>query len=169
MIVVDTSSFITLATAELLPLVLDEYDVHTTETVIEELTETAEYDDRDADAASTVLEHEAEIAVHGTDSPGFESSRVDEGEGSCAVLTRNVDAAFLITDDLRSLPELQAVAAANVAISPILLKALVQRGKLSREEALEKLDRAAETRDWIGAPIYRRARRLFDVDSESAE
>ncbi|MFB6235859.1 MAG: hypothetical protein ABEH81_16180 [Halopenitus sp.] len=167
MIVIDTSSFITLSTGELLPLVLDEYDVHTTETVIEELIETAEYDDSHADAASAVLEHEAEITVHGVENSGFESSRVDAGEGSCAVLTRTVEVAFLITDDLRALPELQTVADANVAISPILLKALVQRGELRREEALEKLDQAAETRDWIGAPIYRRARRLFDVDSES--
>lgn len=167
MIVVDTSSFITLATAELLPLVLNEYDVHTTGTVFEVLTETAEYDDSHADAASAALEHEAEITVHEVENSEFQSSRVDAGEGSCAVLTRNVDAAFLITDDLRSLPELQTLAAAKVAISPILLKALVQRGALSRGEALEKLDQAAENRDWIGAPIYRRARRLFDADDGS--
>lgn len=169
MIVVDTSSFVTLSIGELLPLVLDEYDVHTTETVIEELTETAEYDDSHADAASGVLEHEAAITVHEVENSGFESSRVDAGEGSCAVLTRNVDAAFLITDDLRALPELQTLADANVAISPILLKALVQRGALSRGEALEQLDQTALNRDWIGAPIYRRARRLFNVERESTE
>ncbi|MFB6197135.1 MAG: hypothetical protein ABEI52_02545, partial [Halobacteriaceae archaeon] len=72
------------------------------------------------------------------------------------------DADFLITDDLRALPELQTVASSKVAISPIVLKALVQRDVLTQEEALEKLDELAEQRDWLGTPIYRRAKNLFD-------
>ena len=165
MIVIDTSSFITLSTATVLPLVLEEYDVHTTEIVIQELEETAEYDDLHGEAARAALEKQNEITVHQTEQRSFQSSRIDPGEGSCALLTRNIDAAFLITDDLRALPELQAITDSKVAISPILLKALVERDVLERNEALEKLDRIADERDWLGAPIYRRARQLFEEDS----
>lgn len=166
MIVIDTSGFITLSIAEILPLVLGEYDVQTTETVVAELEETAAYDDFHGDAASAVLEHDDRVTVHRVGEDGFQSSRIDAGEGSCAVLTRNIESAFLITDDLRALPELQTVADANVAISPVLLKALVQRGTLGRDEALETLEQIAENRDWLGAPIYRRARQLFEDEAE---
>lgn len=160
MIVVDTSSLIALATADCLHLVLEEYDIHTTEIVLQELTETAEYDAH-GEAARSVLDQEGRLTVHPTDERAFPSARIDSGEGSCAGLTRDLDAGFLITDDLRALPELQAVADAEVATSPILPRALVQRDALGRDEALDKLDQMAEDRDWLGAPIYRRARQLF--------
>lgn len=92
----------------------------------------------------------------------FTSSRVDEGEGSCALLIKKIDADFLITDGLRALPELQTVADAKVAIAPIVPRALVQKNILTDEEAREKLDKLAETREWLGAPIYRKAQDLFD-------
>lgn len=162
MIVVDTSSFVTLATADVLPVVLAEYEVHTTETVVAELRETSEYDDAHGRAANAVLEHGDRISVHQVADPRIQSSRIDEGEGSCVALAAEFDAEFLVTDDLRALPELQAAADAKVANSPILLKALVQRGVLGRDEAVDRLDRMAEDRDWLGAPIYGRARRLFE-------
>lgn len=163
MIVADTSSLITLVTADVLPVVLAEYDVHTTETVREELDATADYDDSHCAAARAVLNQCSQLTVHETEPTEFQSSRIDEGEGSCIRLTRELDAEFLITDDLRALPELQALTTAQVAISPILLKALVQRGVLGRADALEKLDQLADARNWLGAPIYRRARDLFDT------
>ncbi|WP_435185104.1 hypothetical protein [Halobellus sp. EA9] len=161
MIAADTSSLISLASIDLLDTLLTEFDVHTTELVIEELEETSEYDDRHGDAAQIVLDNRDQITVQDIQGE-FTSSRVDEGEGSCALLTKEKDANFLITDDLRALPELQTVADAKVAISPIVLKALVQRDVLTGEEAREKLDELAENRDWLGAPIYRRAQDLFD-------
>jgi predicted nucleic acid-binding protein len=161
MIVADTSALVSLATIELLDTFLTEFDVHTSEIVIEELADTGEYDDRHGAAAATVLDNRDRLTVHPVDEP-FTSSRVDTGEGSCAVLATQVDAAFLITDDLRALPELQTVADAEVAISPIVFQALVQRDVLARAAALTKLDRLAAQRDWLGAPIYRRATALFE-------
>ncbi|MEF8812534.1 MAG: hypothetical protein V5A55_01775 [Halovenus sp.] len=160
MIVADTSALVSIASIDLLDTLLTEFDVHTTEVVVEELEETGEYDDTHGDAAETVLDYSTRITVHRVDGT-FTSSRVDPGEGSCALLTKPLEAAFLITDDLRALSELQTVADAQVAISPIVLKALVKRNVLEQDEALEKLDRLAEQRDWLGAPIYRRARGLF--------
>ncbi|WP_255197765.1 hypothetical protein [Halorarius litoreus] len=161
MIVADTSALISLASIDLLDIFLTEFNVHTTEVVVNELEDTAGYDDRHGDAAQIVLDNLDRIPTHQPKGE-FESSRVDHGEGSCAVLTKELDADFLITDDLRALPELQTVADSKVAISPIVLKALVQRDVLEQADAVEKLDELAKQRDWLGAPIYRRAKRLFE-------
>ncbi|MCL9814323.1 hypothetical protein [Natranaeroarchaeum aerophilus] len=162
MIVADTSALVTIASIDLLDVFLSEFEVHTTETVIQELGNTAEYDDVHGEAARTVIENRSSIERHPTDCSTVQSSRIDEGEATTARLANDLSADFLITDDLRALPELQSVVDGQVAISPIVLKALVQRDVLPRETALEKLDRAAETRDWLESPIYRRARTLFD-------
>ncbi len=162
MIILDTSALITIASINLLDPVLTEYDVHTTETVIEELNETAEYEDVHGEAAQTVLDQVDRIEVHRTNTQQFQSSRIDDGEGSTLTLTNNKQAEFLITDDLRALPELQAVADSTVVISPILLKALVKRDILEQEDAMEKLEEAAENRDWLESPIYRKAKNLFE-------
>jgi len=162
MIVADTSALISLATGDVLETVLSEFDVHTTQTVIDELEETAEYEDRHAKAAQRILDRLDVVTVHKVENTGFQSSRIDEGEGSCVHLVRTVDADFLITDDFRALPELQTLTKCRVAISPIVLNALIQREILDREEALNKLDELAEQRDWLGAPIYRKARDLFE-------
>lgn len=162
MIVADTSALISLATIDTLDLFLEEFDVHTTETVVQELKETQSYDDHHGEAAETVINHLDRMTAHQIDNGEFHSSRIDIGEGSCALLTRKLDTDFLITDDLRALPELQTVADAKVAISPIVLKALVQRDVLDREDALSMVEELAENRDWLGASIYRRARQLFE-------
>jgi predicted nucleic acid-binding protein len=161
MIVADTSALISIPSIDLLDTFLTEFEVHTTEHVVEELEETSEYDDRHGDAADTGLDNLDRITAHQVQGE-FTSSRVDQGEGGCALLTKETDAEFLITDDLRALPELQTVADSQVAISPIVLKALVKRDVLTQGEALEKLDELAEQRDWLGAPIYRRAQSLFE-------
>ena len=162
MIVADTSALITLATADTLQTVLTEFDVHTTETVIQELEETAEYNDIHGDAAIETLNQKDSFTIHNSEGSGFESSRIDSGEASCITLIQEQEAEFLITDDLRALPELQSLVDAKVAISPIILKALVKRGALTSKEAVERVEQLAEARDWLGKPIYRRAQRLFE-------
>lgn len=162
MIVADTSALISLALADSLTTVSNEYDVHTTQTVVTELEDTAAYDDSHGQAANDVLEYRDQLTVHDTTDPAVTSTRIDDGEASCLALTNELEAAFLITDDLRALPELQALADAQVAISPLLLKALVTRNVITRNEAKERLDHLAATRDWLGAPLYRRAHQLFD-------
>lgn len=87
MIVADTSSLISLASIDLFDTLLTEFDVHSTEPVIKELEETSEYDDRHGDAAQVVLDNRDQITVHDIQGE-FTSSRVDEGEGSCALLIK---------------------------------------------------------------------------------
>ena len=162
MLVADTSALVSLAIASVLEDVLAEFDVHTTDLVVDELEDTASYDDVHGDGATGALRLLDDLTVHDGLDPAIRSSRIDVGEASCLALDRELDPDFLFTDDLRALPELQVVATARVAISPIVLRALVKRDVLDTDDALEKLEILARSRGWLGAPIYRRARRLFD-------
>ena len=86
-------------------------------------------------------------------------------DASCVAAVEETDAAFLITDDFRALPELTTLVSADVALSPILLRALVKRGVLTNSEAQSALDTIARDRDWLDAPTYRYAQRLFEGES----
>lgn len=160
MIVADTSALISLAAIDSLDTLLAEYEVHTTQLVLDELEATAEYEDPHGEAARSILTRTDELVVHDID-PAVTTSRIDGGEGSTATLANDLGAGFLITDDLRALPELQPLVDGQVAISPIVLKAFVKRDVLEHEDAVAKLEKLAATRDWLGAPIYRRARDLL--------
>lgn len=166
MLVADTSALISLAVGDVLDTVLDEFDVVTTDVVVTELRETAAYEDVHGDAATTVLAYIDDIERLDVDGSEFVSSRVDEGEASCTAAVRAVDAPFLLTDDFRALPELQVLIDGDVALSPIVLRALVKRGTLTSEEANRTLDAIATDRDWLGAPIYRYARQLLEDKTE---
>ncbi|WP_123536864.1 hypothetical protein [Halosimplex salinum] len=160
MIVADASALISLATADTLNRFLAEFEVHTAEPAVDELENTAEDDDSHGDAAETVLANLDWVTTHHVNG-NLEFSRVDQGEGCCALLTKKIDAEFLITADLRALPELQTVADFRIVISPIVLKALVQRDVLEQEEPLKNLNVLAEQRDWLGTPNYRCSQKRF--------
>lgn len=162
MVVVDSSALISLAVGDALDLVLEEFDVITTQTVRDELEATAEYDDRHGNGAAAVLDAENEFTVIETQGDAFESSRIDAGEASCVAVTRSRDASFLVTDDYRALPELQQLVNAEVLLSPIVLQALVKRGTWSEQQAETAFETIAGERDWLGASICRYARQLFD-------
>lgn len=102
------------------------------------------------------------MTVHENTDPAIETSRIDAGEASCIDLTNSENAAFLIADDLRALPELQTLTDAQIAISLILLRALVTRDALTATDAQKRLDQIAQSRDWLGAPIYPRGQKLFE-------
>lgn len=162
MIVSDTSALLSLTIADSLDLSLTEFDVHTTTIVVGELEETGTYDDVHAEAAEAVLGSLDDMTVHDVTDVALQSSRIDEGEASCLALAKHLGPRFLITDDLRALPELQSATDARVVISPLLLRALVERDVLTPEEVATRLRQLATTRDWLGAPIYRKAQELFD-------
>ena len=164
MLVADTSAFVSLAVGDVLGVVVREFEVVTTETVLDELRETAEYDDRHGDAAGRALELIEDIDVRSAaaESEGVVTSRIDEGEASCVTAARETGAEFLITDDYRALPELRAAVDSRVALSPIVLRALVKRGALNEDEGRAAFETIAEQRDWLEAPIHRYARELFE-------
>lgn len=161
MLVMDTSAFLSLASVNVLETVLEEYEVHTTETVFNELQSTAEYEDLHAEAAEKAIELSSEFRSHKVETGDFESSRIDKGENSCVVLANQLETEFVLTDDFRALPELKVLADCEVATSPIMLKALVKRNRISDKKAKQKLDKLAENRNWLGSPIYRHAKKMF--------
>lgn len=162
MLAVDTSAFVSLAVGEVFTPTVEEFEIATTQAVLEELEQTGQYDDRHGTAASTVVEQRDAFTILSTDPETFTTSRIDRGEASCVVATRELDATFLVTDDYRALPELQELVTADVVLSPVVIRALSKREAISDEAAQAAFDSIAEDRDWLGAPIYRYAKTLFD-------
>ena len=164
MIVADTSALISLEIADCLGHALEEFDISTTEIVIDELEDTATFDDSHGRAADRVLDMTSDLLIHPYDSPPVASSRIDAGEGSCIALISEIEPDFFLTDDLRALPELERLVDVHVAISPILIKALVTRDVLTQEDPVNRLEQLTAARGWLGTPIYRRAKRIFESD-----
>lgn len=162
MLVVDTSAFVSLSVGDVLGIVLEEFTITTTEAVLSELEATAEYDDLHGETASDVLDARDQFTILDIDGEEYETSRVDADEASCVAAVRGTDASFLLTDDFRALPELQRLVDVEVALSPIVLRALVKRGALEDATAREAFDRIAEGRDSLEAPIYRYAQQLLE-------
>jgi predicted nucleic acid-binding protein len=142
--------------------VVDKFSVHTTEEVFSELQEIAQQQDYLAEAAEKTLNDRDKINLQETESERFQTSRIDCGEASCLALTREIDADFLLTDDLHAMAEIKKISTAEVAISPLMLQAMVENNTITKKEAVDKLEKLAETRDWMGTPIYRRAKNRLE-------
>jgi predicted nucleic acid-binding protein len=83
-VVIDTSALISLAIGDVLDQTLAAFDAITTPAVIEELEETAEYDDRHGTAATTVLRQTDALTVQDADGAvRNESCRCRRGELRC--------------------------------------------------------------------------------------
>ncbi|RRJ33111.1 hypothetical protein EIK79_03540 [Halocatena pleomorpha] len=162
MVVVDTSAFVSIAVGDCLELVFSEFDITTTTRVVDELKNTAAYDDPHGRGATAVLERMDHVTVRDVTAPELLSNRIDTGEASCIAVVRNTNASILVTDDFRALPELEALVETDVVLSPVLLRSLCDRGVLTESEVRSALETIATERDWLGAPIYRYARSLFE-------
>lgn len=162
MLVVDTSAFISLAVGGAIAETVDEFQIVTTRSVMRELEQTAAYDHRHGSGAADVVAHRESFEVVESDGDRFVTSRIDAGEASCVAASRKLDADFCVTGDYRALPEIEELVPAPVVVSPIVLRALVKRGRLTEEDARAVFERIAEGRDWLGAPIYRYAGHLFE-------
>ncbi|MXR40510.1 hypothetical protein GRX01_03995 [Halobaculum sp. WSA2] len=162
MLVVDTSAFVSLGVTSVYGSVFAEFDVATTDCVLDELEQTAEYADRHGTAATAILDSRDSFDVFDRSGEAFTTSRIDDGEASCVALARAQEAPFLITDDYRALPELRPLVPGDVAVSPLILRALTDREVLTQSEAEAAFEHMASERDWLEAPIYRYARRVFE-------
>jgi len=100
--------------------------------------------------------------VIGVDGTAYVTSRIDEGEASCVAAVDETETAFLITDDYRALPGLQVLVGAEVALSPIVIRALVKRGCLLRRRREGWSTQLLSRETGLGAPINRYARQLFE-------
>ena len=159
-IVIDTSALISLSHGGLLDLVLEEFRVVVSDLIIEELKKMAEYDDEDGKAAREILTEISRLEMRAIDMKEIGrivTSRLDEGEASCVLLAQAEDIEALISDDFKAMHQLQYYSSQHsfdLGLGAALIHALVLRGKLSKAEALESIERIASKRDWLGRSIY---------------
>ena len=165
----DTSAPVSLASASLLSLVLSEFDVVVTGIVLGEHRAMSAFDDAHGRAATEVLEKiDSMRVVNASDYQRFMTSRIDSGEASCLEIIDGGGCDYLLTDDFRALGEIEKQIGDALVLSPIILKVLVIRGAIGKNEALAKLGEIARKRDWLGRPIYRYAMRYFDCGLSDA-
>lgn len=165
-LVADTSGLVSLGIVaeqdpDPLGLCLATYDVQVPETVVDELRETASYDDEHGKAADAVLERTADLSVRSValdaDFP------LDDGENAAVTLANDVEAALCLCDEFNSLGLVHAsLANTRLVTTPTLLSVLVRTGQTTSAEALSLLESVSQARSWETNSYVRRAESLLD-------
>lgn len=161
-IVADTSALVSLGTVvnttpNPLDLLLDAHDVILPEQVVDELTETASYDDASGAAAQAVLDRQAAFEVRSIALD--EMFPLDDGENAAVTLANEVDAVQLLCDEFNRLALIHAsLADTRLVTTPIVLTALVRNDVLSPEAAEGFLDEMRDARSWSANTYVARAR-----------
>ena len=169
-LVLDTSSLVSLVHGDLLEPTLTAFSVVISNHVRDELQTMSRFDDRDGRAARWILEQSARLDVRNVEQTEVDpllTSKIHEGEASCIALAQNPDVDALITDDFEAMHQMRAYAQRHgfdLGLGAVVVHALVKRGQLSREDALQRLDQIAAPRDWIGRPIYQAYRRVLESE-----
>lgn len=161
-IVADTSALVSLGTVadstpNPLDLLLDSHDVILPEQVVDELTETASYDDASGEAAQAVLDRRAAFDVRSVELD--ETFPLDDGENAAVTLANEVDAVQLLCDEFNRLALIHAsLADTRLVTTPIVLTALVRNGVLSPDAAEQLLEKMSEARSWSANSYIARAK-----------
>jgi predicted nucleic acid-binding protein len=157
-VVADTSALLSIAFAPgVLDTVFEEYEVLVPREVVDELEETASYDDETARASERALSRLDEDAVG--ESERDADFPLDEGENAAVSLANETDADLFLCDEFNSIGLVHAsLSDTRLVTTPKLLEVLVHRGALSEGEAVEALDRMTEARSWDGNSYVSRAR-----------
>lgn len=105
-IVADTSALISLGTvADTTPnpldLLLDTHDIILPEQVVDELTETASYNDVSRKAAQAVLDRQAAFDIRSVELDG--TFPLDDGENAAVTLSNTIGAVQLLCDEFNRL------------------------------------------------------------------
>ncbi|TQQ82052.1 hypothetical protein [Halonotius roseus] len=165
-LVADTSGLVSIASTpearqELLPLLLDSYEVTVPQQITDELESIRGYDDDHATAAGAVLESKPRLTVATVDLDS--TFPLDDGENAVVQLANSLDAPFCYCDEYNQLSLIHAsLSATRLVTTPRLLKAFVVRGLVSNDTAMELLDGIADVRSWNGNAYVQQATRLFE-------
>lgn len=161
-IVADTSALVSLgvvadATPNPLDLLLDSHTIVLPKQVIEELRETAAYDDPAGEAAHVVLDRQSSFEIRSGELD--ETFPLDDGENAAVTLANDLDAVQLLCDEFNQLALVHAsLAETRLVTTPLLLVALVHTGALDPETAETLLDEMSEARSWATNAYVERAR-----------
>jgi len=143
-----------------LALSLTRYDVVVPTAVIEELRETASYDDAHGRVADTVLDRTGTIETRTVDpDTGFP---LDDGENAAVTLANERDAALFLRDEFAQLGPIHAsLADTRLVTTPTLLSIFVRSGELSAADARGLFDDISDVRSWETNNYVQRARSLL--------
>jgi hypothetical protein len=167
-LVADTSGLVSLELTGFLDRVLADYAVHTTERVIRSVRQQQSLETDHGLAAKAVYADRTRMTVHKVSGDDIQLAYLNDDQESCLALESTLRPAYLLSDDLRALPELQAMTSATVVITPTVLRALVDRDAITATAASEGLSVLAAHRRWLGEPLYRRARQVLTGGSATA-
>ncbi|ELZ41913.1 hypothetical protein C463_11595 [Halorubrum californiense DSM 19288] len=167
-LVADTPGLVSLGIAarddpDPLSICVDRYEVVVPTVVVEELRETASYDDVHGRAATAVLDRTGAISTRSVDLD--EAFPLDDGENAAVALANALDAALLLCDEFNQLGLIHAsLADTRLVTTPTLLSAFVRPGALSTADATAVLDAVSDARSWDANSYVRRARSLLERD-----
>ena len=161
-IVADTSALVSLgtvvdATTNPLDILLEPHELLLPEQVLEELSETASYDDASGEAAQAVLDRKNAFKIQLVELD--ETFPLDDGENAAVTLANEVNAVQLLCDEFNRLAVIHAsLVETRLVTTPILLTALVRNDVLSPDSAQRLLERMSEARSWSANSYVARAR-----------
>lgn len=161
-IVADTSALVSLgtvvdATTNPLDILLESHELLLPEQVLEELSETASYDDASGEAAQAVLDRKNVFKIQIVELD--ETFPLDDGENAAVTLANEVNAVQLLCDEFNRLAVIHAsLVETRLVTTPILLTALVRNDVLSPDSAQRLLERMSEARSWSANSYVARAR-----------
>jgi predicted nucleic acid-binding protein len=139
-----------------LDCLLGSHAVVVPEQVVDELTETASYDDASGRAAQAVLDRRSAFEVRSVELD--ETFPLDDGENAAVTLANDIDAVQLLCDEFNRLALVHAsLAETRLVTTPILLTALVRNGAISRDAADDLLAEMSDARSWSSNAYVERA------------
>lgn len=161
LIVADTSALVSLGTVaddspNPLDVLLESHTVVVPAQVVDELDETASYDDAAGAAAQAVLDRRSSVEVRAVELD--ETFPLDDGENAAVTLANEIDAMQLLCDEFNRLALVHAsLAETRLVTTPILLTALVRNDALSPETAESFLTEMRAARSWSSNAYVERA------------
>lgn len=169
-IVADTSALVSLgtvadATTNPLDILLKSHELLLPEQVLEELAETASYDDASGVAAQAVLDRKNVFEVRPVELD--ETFPLDDGENAAVTLANEVNASQLLCDEFNRLALIHAsLVDTRLVTTPILLTALVRNGVLSPNSADQFLEKMSDARSWSANTYVARAKATLQQQRE---
>ena len=160
-IVADTSALVSLgtvvdATTNPLDILLESHELLLPEQVLEELSETASYDDASGEAAQAVLDRKNAFKIQIVELD--ETFPLDDGENAAVTLANEVNAVQLLCDEFNRLAVIHAsLVETRLVTTPVLLTALVRTDVLAPDSAEQFLGEISDARSWSANSYVARA------------
>jgi predicted ribonuclease YlaK len=165
-VVADTSALVSLgivADADWNPLdhLLANHTLVLPARVIDELDDTAAYDDASGTAAERVLDRQSALDVrHASLDDSFP---LDDGENAAIVVANECDATQFLCDEFNQLALVHAsLIDTRLVTTPLLLVAFVQNGAVSASTAQRLIERMADARSWSNNTYVERATAVLE-------